>query len=228
MQLIYKGTTERCHPRFKFPPGWHVTYSKNHWSTEKTMLEYVDNIIVPYISANRESDDQSALVIMDNFKGQVAPSIASMLEENNIQVCLIPPNTTDRLQQLDISVNKPAKHFLQQKFQEWYSEQILQQLDDASSMEDVELEPIDLSLPDMRELGASWLVDMAKYISNNPDFIVNGFVRSGISEALDRTENKHVDICYGESSEELSDERLHDDMHSEVEMEDVIILSDSD
>ena len=56
VQLIYKGTTERCHPRFKFPPGWHVTHSKNHWSTEKTMLEYVDNIIVPYISANRESD----------------------------------------------------------------------------------------------------------------------------------------------------------------------------
>ena len=82
------------------------------------MLEYVDNIIVPYISANRENDDQSALVIMDNFKGQVAPSIVSMLEENNIQVCLLPPNMTDRLQPLYISVNKPAKYFLQQKFQE--------------------------------------------------------------------------------------------------------------
>ena len=86
---------------------------------------------------------------MDNFKGQVAPSIVSMLEVNNIQVCLLPPNTTEQLQPLDISVNKPAKHFLQQKFQEWYSDQILQQLDDASSMEDVELEPIDLFLPVM-------------------------------------------------------------------------------
>ena len=38
------------------------------------MLEYVDNIIVPYVSAKRENDNQSALVIMDNFKGQVAPS----------------------------------------------------------------------------------------------------------------------------------------------------------
>ena len=118
VQLIYKRTTQRCPPHFKFPPGWHVTHSKNHWSTETTMLEYVDNIIVPYISANRENDDQSALVIMDNFKGQVAPSIVSMLEENNIQVCLLPPNMTDRLQPLYISVNKPAKYFLQQKFQE--------------------------------------------------------------------------------------------------------------
>ena len=147
VQLIYKGTTPRCHPHFKFPPGWHVTHSKNHWSTEETMLEYIDNIIVPYISANRESDDQSALVIMDNFKGQITPSIVSLLEENNIQFCLIPPNTTDRLQPLDISVNKPAKHFLKQKFQEWYSDQIFQQFDDASITEDVALEPIDLFLP---------------------------------------------------------------------------------
>lgn len=84
---------------------------------------------------------------MDNFKGQIAPSVVSLLEENNIQVCLIPPNTTDRLQPLDISVNKPAKHFLKQKFQEWYSDQIMRQLDDSPSTEDVELEPIDLSLP---------------------------------------------------------------------------------
>ena len=55
---------------FKFPPGWHVTHSKNHWSTEKTVLKYVDNKIVPFIYANRESNDQSALVIMDNLKGR--------------------------------------------------------------------------------------------------------------------------------------------------------------
>ena len=90
------------------------------------MLEYIDIIIVPYIyiSANREND-QSALVIMDNFKSQITPSVVSVLEENNIQVSLIPLNTTDRLQPLDISVNKTAKHFLKEKFQEWYSDQIL-------------------------------------------------------------------------------------------------------
>lgn len=27
LQVIYKGTTPRCHPRFTFPSGWHVTHS---------------------------------------------------------------------------------------------------------------------------------------------------------------------------------------------------------
>ena len=45
VQVIYKGKTTRCHPHFEFPPGWHVTHSPNHWSTETTMLQYVENII---------------------------------------------------------------------------------------------------------------------------------------------------------------------------------------
>ena len=38
LQLVYKGKTSRCHPHFKFPQGWHITHSPNHWSTEQTML----------------------------------------------------------------------------------------------------------------------------------------------------------------------------------------------
>ena len=37
----------------------------------------------------------------------------------------------------------------------------------------------------MKELGANWIEQMVEYISDNPEFIVRGFVRSGISLALD-------------------------------------------
>ena len=52
-------------------------------------------------------------------------------------------------------------------------------------IEAVELEPINLGLPALKEVGAKWLVDMAAYISSNPQIVVNGFIRSGISGALD-------------------------------------------
>ena len=29
-QLVYKGTTKRCLPTFKFPDDWDITYSHNH------------------------------------------------------------------------------------------------------------------------------------------------------------------------------------------------------
>ena len=52
------------------------------------------------------------LIIMDNFKGQVTENISSLLEKHHLHVCLLPANTTDLLQPMDISVNKPAKSFL--------------------------------------------------------------------------------------------------------------------
>ena len=36
----------------------------------------------------------------------------------------------------------------------------------------------------VKEIGAKWLVDMVKYISDNPQFIVNGFIHAGIAKAL--------------------------------------------
>ena len=36
-QLIYKGKTTRCYPKVRFPEGWGVWHSDNHWSNEDTM-----------------------------------------------------------------------------------------------------------------------------------------------------------------------------------------------
>ena len=82
------------------------------------MLQYIDYIIVPYVECCREllnGENKAALVIMDDFKGRVTERVLNTLDTNNILTCLLPANTTDRLQPLDISVNKPAKTFLKGK-----------------------------------------------------------------------------------------------------------------
>jgi len=59
-----------------------------------------------------------AVVTMDNFKGQVIKDVLTLLGSNSIYIALLPPNMTDKLQLLDISVNKPAKSFVKRKFKE--------------------------------------------------------------------------------------------------------------
>ena len=54
------------------------------------------------------------------------------------------------------------------------------------------LEPVDLSLPLMKELGAKWLTEMPNYLSANPQFVVNGFIRFGITHALDHNDEGNV------------------------------------
>ena len=177
VQLIYQGKSPRCHPHYQFPSDWDVTHSPKHWSTEETMLQYISNIIVPYVEGTRclLGNHTPALAIIDNFKGQVTAPVNALLEENDIHVCLLPPNTTDVLQPMDISVNKPAKDFLKGKFQEWYSTQVMEQLE-GQDIETSEIKPIDLSMAVLREVGAKWLVEMAEYFENNPQIIINGFI----------------------------------------------------
>ena len=86
------------------------------------MLEYLRDIIVPYVEKVRKElrDCKPALVNIDKFEGQITPAVNAAFDKYDIHVVLLPPNTTDRLQPLDISVNKPAKDFVRGKFQEWY------------------------------------------------------------------------------------------------------------
>ena len=137
---------------------------------------------------------------MDNFKGQVTTAVKGFLDANNIHICLLPPNTTDRLQPLDISVNKCAKDFLKRKFEEWYLNEIMKQLE-VKDVESAKLQPIDLGMPVLKELGASWMVEMAKYFGENPQIVVNGFIKPGIPGALDG----HID-CTKEEANVREDE----------------------
>ena len=107
-QLIYQGKTTHCLSHYDFLVDWHLTYSANHWSNEETMKEYIEHIILPFIHGKRKqlrlADDYPALLTLDNFKAQCTPTILTLLDQN-INVVLIPPNCTDGLQPLDLSVN---------------------------------------------------------------------------------------------------------------------------
>ena len=68
-QLLFKGTTTHCHPKVSFPNGWDVWYSKNHWSSEDTMKQYLEKIIIPFVEQKRISlkleQTHPALAIFD-------------------------------------------------------------------------------------------------------------------------------------------------------------------
>ena len=130
-QLIYQGKTSRCLPCVDFSDEWYITYSNEHWSNEDTMKEYVEHILLPYIEEKRKSlnlaNDFPALVLFDNFKAQCTTAVLTLLDQNNINVVLIPPNCTDLLQPLAISINKAVKDKLCGLFQSWFAGEIYSQ-----------------------------------------------------------------------------------------------------
>ncbi|XP_068219191.1 uncharacterized protein [Palaemon carinicauda] len=106
-QLIYAGKTNRCLPKgVNFPESWDITYTESHWSNEETMIQYANNVIIPYIEDIRESlpltrGNQSAITIFDVFLDH--------LKKHDIIPLFVPAACTDKLQSLDLSVNDSTK-----------------------------------------------------------------------------------------------------------------------
>ena len=156
-----------------------MTYTPNHWSNEDKMIEYIETIILPYVEGKRKelelSVDQPALAIFDVFKGQQTEGVLKILEENNILVVSVPANCTDRLQPMDLSVNKSVKEFMRSKFRDWYSDQVQDRFNEEN-----EITPVDLKMSTMKPLSARWLVSLHDYITGNQSIVVNGFKAAGL------------------------------------------------
>ena len=69
------------------------------------------------------------MTIFDGFKGQTTNDICALLNGHNIIPMQLPRNCTDKLQPLDISINKPMKDHSKAKFQQWYANEVSKQLE---------------------------------------------------------------------------------------------------
>ena len=114
---------------------WNITHSENHWAKTATQMHYAKNIILPYIRKVRSSQNlsksQIALCIFDVFRAQMGEEFLDFLYENDIKVVYVPAFCTDRLQPLDVSVQKAVHNHFRQSFEDWYVDEIVIQLNES-------------------------------------------------------------------------------------------------
>ena len=151
MQLIYKGKTKRSLPKFKFPNSFSVTFTENHWLNTDKSVEFFEEIIFPYLDKvkkeNRYPNEQYSPIAMDTFKGQDNDTLKELCSQNNCEVVIVPHNLTHKF----ISVNKAAKAFIQNLYNEWFSNQVAIQLKHGIDPADVK---ISSELSDLKPLHA--------------------------------------------------------------------------
>ena len=79
MQLIYKGKTNRSLPSVKFPAGFALTYNEKHWSNEKETINFIEDVLCPYIRDVKERFGldvlQKSLLLWDAFKAHSTNSV---------------------------------------------------------------------------------------------------------------------------------------------------------
>ena len=112
-QVLYQGTTDRCHARYDCPDSWNITHTASHWSTESTILEYLEKVVDPYFVLKRQElglpEKHHGLLIVDVFKAHRTDAVRKFLDARYISVLYVPVSYTGNLQPLDLTVNKSFK-----------------------------------------------------------------------------------------------------------------------
>ena len=99
--------------------------------------------------------DQYVLLIWDVFLGQKTEVVIS-IQEQKILNEYAPNNMINYFQVLDLTVNKWVNDFMNQKFNEWFTTQLRNELE---SGKELEYTTIKFLLSTMKPLLAGWLID---------------------------------------------------------------------
>ena len=126
--------------------------------------------------------EKTSLIIMDTFKGQDNKVIMDLCKENFCHVVIISHNLANKFQTLDITVNKPAKSFIADKYNAWFADEVTKKLVKGIKPADVK---VLLALSELKPLHTEWIIDAYKYLCKQPKIIKNGFRATGIAEAVE-------------------------------------------
>ncbi|CAH1257592.1 POGZ [Branchiostoma lanceolatum] len=188
-QVLYQGKTDACHARFEFPEEWDVFHTESHWSTTNSMERYLEKVVIPYMTAQRErlglKDDHPGLAIFDVYKAHRTPALLQKLHDAHVKPIFVPASCTGELQPLDSDgcINDALKKDLTQSFTNFYADKVAKELERGTAIEAIK---IDLRLSAMKPLHANWLLGAIDRLSTKPEIIDRGWDRTGIREAVQK------------------------------------------
>ena len=98
---------------------------------------------------------------MDTFKGQDNDTLKKLCAENSCDVVIVPHNLTNKFQPLDLSVKKPVRSFIQNKYNDWFADHVFMELQNGKDPTYVK---ISSKLPDFKAIHARWIADWYNHV----------------------------------------------------------------
>lgn len=203
MQLIYGGTTERSLPRPDLlrdarAKGHHITNTANHWSTLKTMKELVEYIIAPYfqekIKEMKLPADQKCIWSIDCWSVHISEAFRTWLKEHYPWILLVyvPAGMTGKAQYCDVVLQRPFKHGVVQRFNEYVMAETTRQL--AAGVDAVDVR-VDTSMAIVRDLSLTNMYWSWEDLKERTEMLRKGWDRCKVSQAWNKaTQKKALEV----------------------------------
>lgn len=173
----------------QFPRGIHVRVQTKGWMDFPLMVDWIKTVWNVRPGALLK---QPAMLVLDSFRGHLVNEVKQLLKDNKTQQVVIPGGLTSILQPLDVCINKPFKDHLRRFYNEWMMRK------------DRPLTPAgNIKRPSL-ELLCTWVLNSWNLITQ--EMVAKSFKKTGISNALDSTEDDALWRDEGETSDASSAE----------------------
>lgn len=130
-QAVFAGTTARSLPRDCTPAtSKGILFShggNNHWSDHNTTVQWVEEVIVPYIERVKARDNlpahQPAILYIDCWGSHRDPKFTGWLMEKYPQIIIrfVPGGCTGDVQPADVGLQRLVKHEISRRFSTWFA-----------------------------------------------------------------------------------------------------------
>lgn len=180
LQLIFTGSTAKCLPPSTpaaIAASVHITHSDNHWSSQETMQQWIKEVLVPYanlrIMQHALPADSKIILVLDVWAVHKSIEFRTFLRTHhpNVQLVFVPANCTSKLQVADVMLQRPFKHGIKQKFNEWAAGKIAEQIATNSI---IGLAPF-LKMASIKPLILQWCIDSWTRMREGRDLIKFGW-----------------------------------------------------
>lgn len=237
LQMIFQGKTDRSLPESTAQiqaSRAHLTHSDNHWSNVDTMKQYISKIIVPYtercINRFELASDAKVLLLLDVWKVHTCEEFRKYLRTHHprIHLVYVPANCTKYLQPADVALQRPFKHGIKKRFNEWGAKKIYEQL----QLKDYSGFSGSFKISVLKPLVTQWCLESAKELEENHEALANAWYRAVVSlydvkdpqrrqEALVAVAEKKLEVGYvPEKGEEQGEDEGTESEHEEDEEKD--------
>jgi hypothetical protein len=124
-QIIWAGSTDRCHPKDcgPAPDGIIWDHTESHWQTPASFKRLIMKIIVPYkdakiVELGLDPLTQMTLLKVDMHYSHHKEDMAEFLKGYNIILLFVPGGCTDILQECDVCLNFVFKVAIRTSFRD--------------------------------------------------------------------------------------------------------------
>ena len=180
LQLIFQGKTPRSLPPVtpeSLVAQVHLTFTDNHWSSQATMQQYISEVIMPHaercITSHRLSADAQILLVLDVWAVHKSEEFRMFLRSKHprIHLVFVPANCTSRLQVADVVLQRPFKHGITSRFNQWAASLVAEQIADDKiiGLSDA------LKMSVIKPMVLDWCVGSWKDLKERNDLIKQGW-----------------------------------------------------